>query len=111
MARLDRRGRYELKSARAIHNEMLGGRLRDEIYATTALVDGSTISAKVISPTYYAKYQEFGTRHNPAHPYLRPAAHESEPEIVMDVRNSVAKAAQAAVGHVRVNVKATLKVR
>lgn len=111
MQRLDRRGRWELKSGRAIHKEMLGGRLRDEIHAVPAVVDGAMISARVVSPTPYAKYQEFGTRHNPAHPYLRPAAHESEAEILMDVRRSVAKRAQAAVPHVRVNVKVALKVR
>lgn len=50
-----------------------GGRLRDEIYTTDVRDTGKTLVGWVVSPTYYAKYQEYGTAHNRAHPYMRPA--------------------------------------
>lgn len=74
--KLSARGRYELKSGRA--NVMvggktyLGGRLRSEIRAVQASGD-PVFSGAIMSPTPYAKYVEFGTRHNRAQPYLRPA--------------------------------------
>lgn len=86
---LDRRGRYEYRTLRSHHDDSLGGRLRSEIYATSAKIDGRIISGKVISPTPYAKYQEMGTRHNPAHPYLRPAGYESREAIRADIGRSV----------------------
>lgn len=90
---LDRRGRYELRSTtRSHHDGSVGGRLRSEIYSTPVEVDGKMIRGRVVSPTRYAKYQEFGTRHNPAHPYMRPAAHESRDGIKTDVGRSVATA-------------------
>lgn len=52
----------------------LGGRLRSEITQMPTTVDGTTVTGRVISPTPYAKYVEFGTAHSPAQPYLRPAA-------------------------------------
>lgn len=109
--RLDRHGRYELKSGRAIHKGELGGRLRDEIQPTEAEIEGHHIVARVVSPTPYAKYQEFGTRHNPAHPYLRPALHDSVGEIKTDVGQSVAAAGQQAVGSVEISVTWTMKAR
>lgn len=71
-----RRGRYEIRTGRAnifVNGQaFVGGRLRREITASQA--EGGTItSATVSSPTPYAKYVEFGTRHNRAQPYLRPA--------------------------------------
>lgn len=70
---LTSRGRYELKSGRSIFKGTLGGRLRGEIHMRGPFVTGNHIKASVVSPTYYAKFQEFGTRHNRATPYLRPA--------------------------------------
>lgn len=93
---LSRRGRYENRSGRAFDRNQLGGRLRREIEAIHASLDGRVIRARVISPTPYAKYQEFGTRHNAAHPYMRPAGHESVAEIKTDVVVSVARAAKGA---------------
>jgi HK97 gp10 family phage protein len=114
--RLDRRGRYELHVGRAIHSlkangtgGQLGGRLRKEIYAIAAKIEGKTIFARVVSPTPYAKFQEFGTRHNPAHPFLRPAGHESAGTIKADVLSSVTSAAhRASQGTFRV---ATISVK
>jgi HK97 gp10 family phage protein len=109
---LSRRGRYEAKSGRAIHKGELGGRLRDEIEAIRASLDGRMIRSRVISPTPYSKFVEFGTRHNAAHPYLRPAGHESVSETKTDVAVSVVQAARAAASGrtERVVVKSTLMV-
>lgn len=74
---LTARGRNELKSGRANYTSAggttLGGRLRGEIHRVPAEGGGSRWTAKVVSPTRYAKYVEFGTRHSRAQPYLRPA--------------------------------------
>lgn len=58
----------------------LGGRLRDEIYATDPKVSTTKVEGWVISPTPYAKYQEYGTSHNRASPYMRPALYEMRSE-------------------------------
>jgi HK97 gp10 family phage protein len=71
------RGRYEIRTGRANirigGKTFVGGRLRSEITYTPASVDGGLITGHVVSPTPYAKYVEFGTRHSRAQPYLRPA--------------------------------------
>ena len=105
---LDRRGRYELRVGRAVHNGSLGGRLRDEIYATKAETNGRVMHARVVSPTPYAKYQEFGTRHNPAHPYLRPALHEASGRVRQEIGKRVRSEAARAVGSVFID--ATVKM-
>lgn len=88
-SRLSRRGRSELASLRAAFGGSLGGRLQAEIYSTGATIDGSRIGGSVISPTPYAKYQEFGTRHNPAHPYLRPALEENRGRTIARIANAL----------------------
>lgn len=110
--RLSRRGRSELKTMRASYGGFLGGRLRAEIHAVPAVVEGSHIRVSVISPTPYAKYQEFGTRHNPAHPFLRPAAEESRAQVVATVAEAIARAAAGGLGSletgtITVHLKAT----
>ncbi len=103
--RLDRRGRYELRSGRAVtERENLGGRLRDEIHAQPAEMIGGKAVARVVSPTPYAKYQEFGTRHNPAHPYLRPAGYETAESARVDARRTLA-------GTLRSGLRATVPVK
>lgn len=71
------RGRAELKSGRANFTSAgktsLGGRLRGEIHSVPVEGGGTRWEARVESPTRYAKYVEFGTRHSRAQPYLRPA--------------------------------------
>jgi HK97 gp10 family phage protein len=90
---LTRRGRYEVRSGRAnTAGGDVGGTLRDEISPTEAVIEGTKIEARIVSPTPYAKYQEFGTRHNAAHPYLRPALEESRGEIVRLVGQSASAA-------------------
>ena len=91
---MDRRGLYELGTLRSEHGGSLGGRLRSEIHAEAVKVEGKYIRVRVVSPTPYAKYQELGTRHNPAHPYLRPAGHEGREPLRRDIGRSVATAAK-----------------
>jgi len=78
--KLTSRGRYELRTGRAnfrsSRGTTLGGRLRGEIHVQPAEGGGTRWVTAVVSPTRYAKYVEFGTRHNRAQPYLRPALNE-----------------------------------
>lgn len=72
------RGRYEERTGRANFTKggvtTLGGKLRGSIHMNGPHVVGGIIKASVVSPVYYSKFQEFGTRHNRATPYMRPAA-------------------------------------
>lgn len=76
---LSARGRYEERSGRAAFTDKttgvttLGGRLRKEIEIVRPTLQGNIIRGSVVSPTPYARFQEFGTRHNRATPYMRPA--------------------------------------
>jgi HK97 gp10 family phage protein len=108
---LSRTGRSEVKSGRSAYEGKIGGRLKGEITSTEARIDGSRIVVEVISPTAYAKYQEFGTRHHPAHPFLRPALEESRQEIVSGLRSAVGSAARrpSSGGRKTKKVKVTLK--
>jgi HK97 gp10 family phage protein len=96
-ARLSRRGRFELASGRAAHKGYLGGRLRDELFTEPARVEGSLAIAEVISPTPYAKYQEFGTRHNPAHPFLRPALAEGRGAFRRNIARAINEVARRGI--------------
>ena len=101
---LDRRGASEVKTKRALFvgstkvgrgiGASIGGRLRGEIYSEAPSVSGLQAESWVISPTEYAKYQEFGTRHNRAHPFLRPAAEESRDEVVGLIADAVREASR-----------------
>jgi len=112
---LSRRGAAEVKSGRAaymskvgaVSRMTIGGRLRGEIFSTPAVPKGKRAEAWVISPTRYAKYMEFGTRHNAAHPFLRPALHESRETIVSLVRAAVANAARTSgeAGAIEIKVR------
>lgn len=105
-SRLSVRGRYELKTGRAIYptylpelnrermkpraiggvnlsrpfgnvQNRLGGRLRAQIMWEAATLKGDLIQGWTVSPTEYARYQEFGTSRNRPHPFLRPALYEA----------------------------------
>lgn len=93
---LSRRGASEVRTRRAVFASWghlhIGGRLRGEIYSTAPSLAGDRAEAWVISPTPYAKYQEFGTVRNRAHPFLRPAAEES----LEDVSSLIAAAVKEA---------------
>jgi len=111
-ARLTSRGRYELKSGRAVRgaskvvvdlgtgrifakqteHERLGGGLRSTIRVIRAdpsmypVIEGWLIAGD--REHDYAKYQELGTRHNPAHPFLRPRLPEWKEELPVQLRRS-----------------------
>jgi HK97 gp10 family phage protein len=95
---LSSRGASEVRTKRAKFSTWqhlhIGGRLRGQIYSTSPTVSGQFAEAWVISPTEYAKYQEFGTRHNAAHPFLRPARDESRPEVIAAIAAAVKEASR-----------------
>jgi len=112
---LTRQGAYEVRSGRARFHSVqeggevtVGGRLRSEIYTSKVRRSGAEASVMVISPTSYAKYMEFGTRHNRAHPYLRPALEESRDEIRERIASAVAEAAKGGMGNVELEIHVTL---
>jgi hypothetical protein len=113
---LSKRGAAEVKSGRAayfskvgsVSRMTIGGRLRGEIFATPAVPTGKRAEAWVISPTRYAKYMEFGTRHAAAHPFLRPALLESQGTIVSLVRAAVANATRTSGGAGAIEIKVRL---
>ena len=51
----------------------LSGALRDSIKVQGSGIDKAGAYADVGTREPYAIYQEFGTVHNPAHPFMRPA--------------------------------------
>lgn len=108
MTMLTRRGASEVRSMRAAFSTWghthIGGRLRGEIAATAPTVTGRRAEAWVISPTPYAKYQEFGTRHNAAHPFLRPAAEESREDIVSRIAAAVREASRTGGSHMDIEI-------
>lgn len=79
-----------------------GGRLRDEIRVTPVEGEGGKFQVMVVSPTPYAKFQEYGTRRNPASPFLRPALHESRGMVVASVRSAVRSAIKGKPLEIRV---------
>jgi len=113
---LSKRGAAEVKSGRAaylskvgaVSRMTIGGRLRGEIFSTKAVPNGKRAEAWVISPTKYAKYMEFGTRHAAAHPYLRPALFESKGTIVSLVRAAVANATRTSGEASAIEIKVRL---
>jgi HK97 gp10 family phage protein len=109
---LTARGRYELKSGRAVSEKTelrvdlqtgrlrlaqteqarLGGSLRSSIRVEKAnRGQFPIIKASVVAgggKVTYAKYQELGTRHNPAHPFLRPALAGARDELPAQLRRA-----------------------
>jgi hypothetical protein len=116
---LNAEGRYALKTGRGIYTQRLkdaqgrailtthtvstlGGRLRGEIHLSGIIENGKDeIWIYVISPVEYAGAQEFGTAHNRAHPYLRPALYESRSEF----RNQVMRAIGGSKRRINVRIK------
>lgn len=80
---LSARGRYEVKSGRAIHREVVGGTTQVQIGgALKASIGNEGVTetnngaqAIVAARIRYAKYVEFPTTHNAAQPFLLPALH------------------------------------
>ena len=104
---LSSRGRWELKSERAVvtttgkHGtvQTVGGRLREGIKVEGPFENGDEVygfvSASASDPgsTHnYAKDQEFGSRHNRPHSFLRPALRQSHKQII-DLKSGALKRA------------------
>ena len=122
---LSGRGRYELRTGRAIFQRQvtvrtaaiitgrgqlvgyetarvgtgpnyLGGALRDSIRVEPAsaqtypVIEGWVVAGG--GEVDYAKYQELGTRHNPAHPFLRPRLPEWRQSFPDALRRSFGRA-------------------
>jgi HK97 gp10 family phage protein len=105
---LTSRGRYELRSGRALSRDtfsqgslreagepserlMLGGSLRRSI-RTDDRSRGPKIKSSVIAGggrVDYARYVEFGTRHAAAQPFLRPALKHVEKKFRANILNSL----------------------
>ncbi len=82
--RLTSRGRYEVRSGRAIHLQALrsgnvqvqiGGRLKASIESEGVVQSGDRTTVKVTAAAPYAMFVEFPTTHNAAQPFLLPALH------------------------------------
>ena len=70
----------------------LGGRLRGEIYTEQeGNVPSGVFKWWLISPTYYSRYVEFGTRHNKAQPYMRPALAMQRRKLADNLRTNLRK--------------------
>lgn len=90
---LSARGAYEVKTRRAVArfggHRTIGGYLRESITAEPVTRTGGMSVAWVIALAEYAKYQEFGTAHHAAHPFLRPAAMESQTKVVEAISRQI----------------------
>jgi HK97 gp10 family phage protein len=70
----------------------LGGRLRGEIYTEeSSASDRRVIKYWIISPTYYARFVEFGTRHAKAQPFLRPALAKARRKLASTLKTNLRK--------------------
>jgi len=96
------RGKFEIRTGRANFRSpddgvvRVGGRLRGEIHATGAVMRDGIVSALVVSATkdpetgrLYPKDQEFGNRHNPPHPFMRPGLHDSRGALRRELKNAL----------------------
>lgn len=98
---LTARGRYEVRSGRAIHREVLasgnvrvqiGGRLKASIGAEDVISDGQGSTVRVTAGVRYAKFVEFPTTHNAAQPFLLPALHDNRTRLKSTLQREVRKA-------------------
>jgi HK97 gp10 family phage protein len=96
---LSSRGRSELRSGDATHavgsQNVLGGKLRKSIRVIPAAVSGNHVVAYVIAgndeDVDYAIYQELGTVHNAAHPFMRPALREGRRVLLEQVSRAASQ--------------------
>lgn len=101
---LTKRGSYEVATGRAAWRKAdarvgeplrIGGALRNSIVlvkASSDSIEGGKVMGYVRAGgdgVDYAGYQEFGTRHNRAQPFLRPALYESRTEFKRNVSNAL----------------------
>lgn len=98
---LTARGRYEVRSGRAIHKEVLasgavrvqvGGRLKASIESEGVVSTGQGATVKVTAGVRYAKFVEFPTTHNAAQPFLLPALHDNRTRLRQVMAREVRRA-------------------
>jgi len=98
---LTARGRYEVRSGRAIHLEVLasgavrvqiGSRLKASIESEGVVQTGNGATVKVTAGVRYAKFVEFPTTHNAAQPFLLPALHDNRARLRQALSREVRKA-------------------
>jgi hypothetical protein len=98
---LTARGKYEVRSGRAIHKEVqpggatqvrIGGALKASIENEGATITGSGVGARVTAGIRYAKFVEFPTTRTAAQPFLIPAMQAHRKRLKKDVAAEVRKA-------------------
>lgn len=98
---LTSRGAYEIKTGRAIHNEVLpsgairvqvGGALKASIGSEGVTETPTGLEVRVTAGIRYAKFVEFPTVHNAAQPFLRPALYAAREAIPRKIARSVGAA-------------------
>ncbi len=98
---LTSRGRYEVRSGRAIHRVALpgggsrveiGGKLKASIDSEGAIVTGEGATERITAAIGYAKYVEFPTVRTHAQPFLLPALQDSRQRLVKTMSDEVRKA-------------------
>lgn len=100
-SKLTSRGRYEVRSGRAViatpspagtqQNVQIGGALKESIGAGPVQETGTGVEAVVEAAIRYAKFVEFPTIRTQAQPFLLPALHQERTRLVRDVANAIKK--------------------
>lgn len=100
-SKLTSRGRYEVRSGRAIHlsptasggkSVHIGGALKASIESEGAIQTGSGTELLVTAGIGYAKFVEFPTIRTAAQPFLLPALHDNRQRLVKTMAAEVHKA-------------------
>lgn len=98
---LTSRGKYEVRSGRAIHLQTLasghvrvqiGGKLKASIESEGVIQSERGSTVKVTAGVRYAKFVEFPTTHNAAQPFLLPALHGARGKLKSALTAEVNKA-------------------
>lgn len=90
---LTSRGKYEIRSGRAVHVEAgkvkAGGRLKASIGNTGVVETGKGVAATVEAAVSYAKFVEFPTIRTRAQPFLLPALQQEREAFKERLRNHI----------------------
>lgn len=89
-------GCLPIQNAAVVKAPVETGTLRRSIHTEIISSSESSVRASVGTDVEYAPYQEFGTVHIPAHPYLRPAFDEQK----NNAKNEIAAALKAQIENV-----------
>lgn len=93
---------YEFVNPRTHRRQTtLGGRLKGEIRVEPAEFEGKQLIGRLVSPTYYARYVEFGTRHAAAQPYMRPALAKVRENFARQMQQAIRERGRMPRKHVR----------